>query len=278
MFHVVGSCTPRRSPPASSLASHHITYAQPKLRGIALATADFEDQLALYDSEDEDLSEDVEMEPYEEEFDSSEDFEMEPNEEEFDSSEADVEFYEKVGTKFPSAAPPTDVSTTHILRGERATISCGYGGSGECCMEGSFRNSVDTGTTIYGDASCSSGMTMTGGEVTCSNPKSRGDCLALCTGTCDARVQATPPPTPSPSGTVVRCDNYGIQNGPSCNSYCKTLGEAQGGTNTWSSKWNHSSSNIGTCTCNYGISKPDNTFICRSASYASEEEAAAVAM
>ncbi|KAL7436047.1 hypothetical protein ACHAXM_004971 [Skeletonema potamos] len=50
-----------------------------KLRGVILVTTDFEDQLHMYDSsEDEDLFEDVNMEK----FDSSEDFEMEPQEQE----------------------------------------------------------------------------------------------------------------------------------------------------------------------------------------------------
>eukprot|EP00984_Skeletonema_dohrnii_P028682 scaffold18737_cov117-Skeletonema_dohrnii-CCMP3373.AAC.2 len=60
--------------------------AEPQLRGVILAT-DFEDQLDLYDSKDEDLSEDFDFEatvPYEEdEFDSSEDYTMEPYEENF---------------------------------------------------------------------------------------------------------------------------------------------------------------------------------------------------
>jgi hypothetical protein len=58
----------------ASSSSHHFNFikpAQPKLRAVILATTDFEDQLNLYDSEDEDLFEDVDMEPYEEEFDSS---------------------------------------------------------------------------------------------------------------------------------------------------------------------------------------------------------------
>ena len=67
------------------LPSHH-TSLQPQLRGVILAT-DFEDQLDLYDSKDEDLSEDFDFEatePYEEdEFDSSEDYKMEPYEENF---------------------------------------------------------------------------------------------------------------------------------------------------------------------------------------------------
>eukprot|EP00984_Skeletonema_dohrnii_P007485 scaffold2713_cov78-Skeletonema_dohrnii-CCMP3373.AAC.1 len=60
--------------------------AEPQLRGVILAT-DFEDQLDLYDSKDEDLSEDFDFEatePFEEdEFDSSEDYKMEPYEEDF---------------------------------------------------------------------------------------------------------------------------------------------------------------------------------------------------
>ena len=65
--------------PLIRLPSHH-TSLQPQLRGVILAT-DFEDQLDLYDSKDEDLSEDFDFEatePYEEdEFDSSEDYKME---------------------------------------------------------------------------------------------------------------------------------------------------------------------------------------------------------
>jgi hypothetical protein len=71
--------------PLIRLPSHH-TSLQPQLRGVILAT-DFEDQLDLYDSKDEDLSEDFDLEatePYEEdEFDSSEDYKMEPYEENF---------------------------------------------------------------------------------------------------------------------------------------------------------------------------------------------------
>ena len=69
------------------LPTHVITIpAQPKLRGVALAT-DFEDQLAFYDPKDEDLSEDFDFEatePYEEDdFDSSDFDKMEPYEEDF---------------------------------------------------------------------------------------------------------------------------------------------------------------------------------------------------
>mmetsp|Transcript_30599 Transcript_30599/g.61397 ORF Transcript_30599/g.61397 Transcript_30599/m.61397 type:complete len:143 (-) Transcript_30599:1350-1778(-) len=60
--------------------------AEPQLRGVILAT-DFEDQLALYDPKDEDLSEDFDFEatePYEEDdFDSSDFDKMEPYEEDF---------------------------------------------------------------------------------------------------------------------------------------------------------------------------------------------------
>ena len=65
------------------LPSHH-TSLQPQLRGVILAT-DFEDQLALYDPKDEDLSEDFDFEatePYEEDdFDSSDFDKMEPYDE-----------------------------------------------------------------------------------------------------------------------------------------------------------------------------------------------------
>ena len=72
------------SPPIAS--SNNIIPSQRQLRGVALAIdTDFEDQLALYDSKDEDFFEDFEMKPYVEEFDSSEDYEMEPYEEDFEA-------------------------------------------------------------------------------------------------------------------------------------------------------------------------------------------------
>ena len=72
------------SPPIA--LSNNIITSQRQLRGVALAIdTDFEDQLALYDSKDEDFFEDFEMKPYVEEFDSSEDYEMERYEEDFEA-------------------------------------------------------------------------------------------------------------------------------------------------------------------------------------------------
>ena len=87
------------SPPIAS--SNNIITSQRQLRGVALAIdTDFEDQLALYDSKDEDFFEDFEMKPYVEEFDSSEDYEMEPYEEDFEAG------------RRPTPKPATKPSTT----------------------------------------------------------------------------------------------------------------------------------------------------------------------